>query len=88
MLFHTASWKHIAGQNDVPLALHVPMVYENIPASTPHWEYRVLDMDTHEGDLPNEAQLNELGTQGWMQVSALTQTNGHVVYYLLRQIEA
>lgn len=88
MLFHTASWKHIAGQNDVPLALHVPMVYENIPASTPRWEYRVLDVDTHEGDLPAETQLNELGTQGWMLVSALTQTNGHVVYYLIRQTEA
>lgn len=92
MLFNTSSWRHFAGQNDVPLTLHVPMVYENVPASTLHWEYRVLSVDTREEALLDEARLNELGAQGWMLVSVLDQrqagSGGHVHYYFIRQQEA
>jgi len=92
MVFRPSSWKSIAGQNDVPLTLHVPMVYENVPASTLHWEYRVLSVDTREEELLDEARLNELGTQGWMLVSVLDQrqagSGSRVHYYFVRQQEA
>ncbi len=82
----TSSWKDIAGQNDVHSALHVPMVYETIPTSPPRWEYRVWPVDTRE--LPTEESLNELGEQGWLLVSVLTESNSRVHYYFVRQKEA
>jgi len=77
-------WRHIAGQNDVQPILHVPMIYEDIPASAPRWEYRVLRVDTREEGLPDQASLNELGAQGWILVSVLEQSraeSGSLVYY-------
>lgn len=92
MLFTTSSWKSLAGQNDVQPSLHVPMVYESVPASPLHWEYRVLSVDTREEALPDEAYLNELGSQGWLLVSVLKQslaeTGSRIHYYFVRQKEA
>jgi hypothetical protein len=68
------------------------MVYENIPASAPHWEYHMLSVDTREEESPTEASLNKLGAQGWMLVSVLEQrlseSGSRVHYYFVRQQEA
>lgn len=89
MVFSQSSWRILSGQNDVQPALHVPMVYENLPASQPDWEYRVLSVDTREEALPDEARLSELGAQGWLLVSVLEprrpESAGHVHYYFVRQ---
>lgn len=89
MLFTPSSWRSLAGQNDVQPSLHVPMVYENVPSSPIYWEYRVLSVDTREEDLPDEAHLNELGSQGWLLISVLKQrlaeTGSRISYYFVRQ---
>jgi hypothetical protein len=83
---------HFAGQNDVQPNLHIPMVYETVPSSPLHWEYRVLSVDTHEDALPDGAYLDELGTQGWLLVGVLeqrqTERGSQVYYYFVRQKEA
>lgn len=92
MMFSMSSWKQFAGQNDVQPALHIPMVYENIPASPLHWEYRVLSIDTREEALPDQAYLSELGAQGWLLVGVLeprqSEARARVYYYFVRQKEA
>ena len=89
MAISMSSWRHFAGQNDVQPTLHVPIVYENVPASELRWEYRVVSVDAREAELPDETALNELGTQGWMLVSALEQPRSEagslVHYYFVRQ---
>lgn len=84
-----SSWGLFGGQNDVQPALHIPMVYENIPSSLPSWEYRVLSVDTREEALPDEEHLNELGAQGWLLTGVLEfrQSESHVrvFYYFVRQ---
>ena len=89
MLFTTSSWKHLAGQNDVQPTLHVPVIYENVPASLPQWEYRVVDIDAREQPPLDEAGLNELGTQGWLLVHVLEEHSAGSVtrlhYYFVRQ---
>jgi hypothetical protein len=49
------------------------MVYEQLPLEPVHWEYHVMIVDTREMDLPDAAQLNELGTQGWLLVGIVDQ---------------
>ena len=66
MSFHTG--KHLSGQHDVQNAVHVPMVYEQVPVEPVRWEYRVLTVDAREEDLPDAARLNELGAEGWLLV--------------------
>ena len=72
----TMSFRTVSGfseQKDVPNSIHVPMVYEQVPVEPVRWEYRVLTVDTREGDLPDAVQLNELGAQGWLLVGVLDQ---------------
>ena len=71
MSFHTG--KHLSGQNDVQNAVHVPMVYEQVPVEPVRWEYRVLTVDAREEDLPDAVRLNELGAEGWLLVGVLDQ---------------
>jgi hypothetical protein len=89
MIVTTSLWKQFAGQTDVQPILHVPMVYENLPYSTPHWEYRVISVDTREKVLPDEVSLNELGMQGWLLVGTheqrRTEAGALVHYYFVRQ---
>lgn len=89
MALSMSSWRHFAGQNDVQPTLHVPIVYEHVPASAPNWEYRVLSIDPREEDLPTEAFLNDLGAQGWMLVGVLeprrAEGSAPVQYYFVRQ---
>ncbi|HEY1349635.1 MAG TPA: hypothetical protein VGF67_08435 [Ktedonobacteraceae bacterium] len=89
MVMSTSAWKQFAGQTDVQPILHVPMVYEHLPYSAPHWEYRVISVDTQEATLPDEALFNELGAQGWLLVGAQeqhrTQAGALVHYYFVRQ---
>ena len=63
----------LSDQGNVPANLHVPMVYEQLPVEPVHWEYHVMIVDTREMDLPDTAQLNELGAQGWLLVEILNQ---------------
>ena len=63
----------LADQGNVPGNLHVPMVYEQLPVDPVHWEYYVMTVDTGEMDVPDAAQMNELGTQGWLLVGILDQ---------------
>ena len=60
-------------QGNPPGNLHVPMVYEQLPLEPVHWEYHVLVVDTMEMDLPDIAQLNGLGAQGWLLVGIVGQ---------------
>ena len=84
MSFHTR--KSLSDQPDVRPALPIPMVYENVPVDPMRWEYRVLHVDRREEALPDAAQLNELGDQGWLLVGVLnTGDSRHVQYYFVRQ---
>jgi len=60
-------------QGNTPGSLHVPMVYEQLPVEPVRWEYHVMIVDTREMDIPDIAQLNELGTQGWLLVGVVDQ---------------
>jgi hypothetical protein len=73
-------------QKDVRTFPPVPMVYEQVPAQAPTWEYRVLSIDTREEPLPGIAKLNELGSAGWLLVSVVkTGEREPVHYYFVRQ---
>jgi hypothetical protein len=82
--------RHMSGQPDVRPSMPMPMVYENVPITPTHWEYRVLASDTREEGLPDAALLNELGGEGWLLVGVLEQkaADGRrttVNYYFVRQ---
>lgn len=87
MSFHKALY----GQTDdrSPVAMPLPIVYENVPVAPTHWEYRVLTIDTREEALPDTALLNELGNEGWLLAGMLDQKtherSGFVHYYFVRQ---
>ena len=84
MSFHRRT--SLSSQPDVRPALPVPIVYESVPAEPVRWEYRVLHVDTREEALPDAAQLNELGEQGWLLVGVLNTGDGrHIQYYFVRQ---
>ena len=87
MSFHTSD--SLSEQKDVHSAVHVPMVYERVPAEPVRWEYRVLTVDAREEDVPDAIRLNELGAQGWLLVGVLDQGptgKGSLVhYYFVRQ---
>jgi len=80
--------RYTSDQRDVHLPLPLPMVYEDAPVVPAQWEYHVLTVDTREEELPTEAQLNELGKEGWLLVGLLDQRaykeNGRVSYYFAR----
>lgn len=79
----------LSGQTDDRFSIPLPMVYEQAPVTLPRWEYRVLAIDPREEALPDAAQLNELGSEGWVLVGVLDQraSGGRpvVLYYFLRQ---
>jgi hypothetical protein len=73
-------------QRDVRMFPPVPMVYESMPAQALNWEYRVLSIDTREKELPGVAELNELGSAGWLLVSVVKASEREPVrYYFVRQ---
>jgi len=79
----------LSEHGNVPGSLHVPMVYEQVHVEPVNWEYRVLTIDTREVELPDTAELNELGAQGWLLVGILDQMtmgkSSFVHYYFVRQ---
>ena len=87
MSFRTVN--SLSGQKDDHSTMLVPMVYEQVPVEPVHWEYKVLTVDPREVELPDAAQLNELGTQGWVLVGVLDQgatgKSSKVHYYFVRQ---
>ncbi len=79
---------HLSGQPDIHAPLHIPMVYESVPVTPVRWEYLVLAVNTREEELPDVAQLNDLGARGWLLVGMLEQKSGResgpVYYYFVR----
>jgi hypothetical protein len=75
-----------SGQANDRSMMPLPIVYENVPASPIHWEYRVLIVDPREEALPGAARLNELGDEGWLLAGVVDQkSNGPVHFYFVRQ---
>ena len=73
-------------QKDMRMYPPVPIVYEQVQAQTVTWEYRVLSIDTREKQLPGVAELNELGSAGWLLVSIVKASEREPVhYYFVRQ---
>ena len=73
-------------QKDMRIFPPVPIVYDQVPAQALTWEYRVLSIDTREKQLPGVAELNELGSAGWLLVSVVnTSEREPVHYYFVRQ---
>jgi hypothetical protein len=73
-------------QKDMRMFPPVPMVYEQVPVQAVTWEYRVLSIDTREKQLPGVAELNELGSAGWLLVSIVKASEREPVhYYFVRQ---
>ncbi len=73
-------------QKDMRIFPPVPIVYDQAPAQALTWEYRVLSIDTGEKQLPGVAELNELGSAGWLLVSVVkTSEQEPVHYYFVRQ---
>ena len=83
--FHTFA----SGQPDVRPSMPLPIVYENVPATPPTWEYRVLTIDTSERALPDTAYLNEFGQDGWLLTGMVSERGSgggeFVHYYFVRQ---
>jgi len=79
----------LSEHGNVSGSLHVPMVYEQVHVEHVNWEYRVLTIDTREVEVPDTAELNELGAQGWLLVGILDQRtmgkSSFVHYYFVRQ---
>ena len=76
---------NLSEQKDVRQSQFIPMVYEPVSHDPITWEYRVLTVDVREHDLPSEAQLNELGSQGWLLAGLLhAEQHGIAHYYFLR----
>ena len=73
-------------QKDMHMFPPVPIVYESMPAQDLNWEYRVLSIDPREKALPDAAELNELGSAGWLLVSVVKASEREPVhYYFVRQ---
>lgn len=89
MLLTTPSHPSLLGRPDARPSVHVPMVYEKIDDEPVQWEYHVLKIDTREEPLPEAAQLNQLGRQGWVLAGMLderaTGKGSYVYYYFVRQ---
>ena len=75
-------------QKDVRMFPPVPMVYEHVPEQPLNWDYRVLTINSREKGLPDVAELNELGSAGWLLVGALNISEREIVYYFVRQKRA
>jgi hypothetical protein len=82
-------FRPMSGQQDVRPMIPMPMVYENVPIDPTRWEYRVLNVDTREAEVPDAAMLNDLGAEGWLLTGVLdlptTRGNTIVHYYFVRQ---
>ena len=74
---------------DVRSTVHVPMVYETVAMPPARWEYYVLRIDPREEALPDAAQLNALGQEGWILAGMLdervTGKSPYVYYYFVKQ---
>lgn len=74
---------------DMRSSVHIPMVYEDVQPAQQPWEYHVLTIDSSENALPDVAQLNELGQQGWILAGIVDERvlsrGKHVYYYFMRQ---
>jgi hypothetical protein len=50
----------------------------------PRWEYKELVRDADSADLPTEAELNQLGTDGW-ELAATVREGLRVHFYFKRE---
>ena len=66
--------------------LPVPMIFEEAPRA--RWEYHVVALDPREQEPLDEAQLTELGAEGWLLAAVLEGASGrphpHIYYYFVR----
>jgi hypothetical protein len=66
--------------------LPVPMIFEEAPRA--RWEYHVVALDPREQEPLDEAQLVELGADGWLLAAVLDGANGRphtrLYYYFVR----
>jgi hypothetical protein len=62
-----------------------PVVFEPIPPQK--WEYRVITVDLREQPPLDDAQLNELGAEGWLLVGVVTlpaRESARLAYHFVR----
>ena len=75
-----------AGQS---VMLPLPMVFETAPQ--PKWEYHTVTLDPREESPLGEAQLNELGGEGWLLTGTAQFPGGErvtrITYYFVRFAE-
>lgn len=92
MYVTAAASTHMSERADVRSSVHIPMVYEEVQPAMQAWEYHVLSVDPSEAALPDVAQLNELGKQGWIMSGIVderaTGRGRYVYYYFMRQQSA
>ncbi len=66
----------------------VPMIFERAETPRARWEYRVVVVDPREQDPVDEAQLAELGAEGWLLAAVLEGASGRpgtrLYYYFVR----
>lgn len=89
MYVTTAAFTRMTERADVRSSVHIPIVYEDVQPTMQTWEYHVLSIDASEAALPDAAQLNELGQQGWILAGIIderaTGRGRYVYYYFMRQ---
>ena len=89
MYVSTSSYTRMTERADIRSSVHIPMVYEEVQPAMQPWEYHVLSIDTSEMALPDGAQLNELGQQGWIMAGIVDERamsrGKYVHYYFMRQ---
>ena len=82
---HMGTSAHQDGMSSLP----IPMIYEQLPAPSLTWEYHELVVDLTEQALPGSEQLNALGAEGWVLVTAIeervSERKTRVHFYFCRQ---
>lgn len=59
-----------------------PMVYVN---KNPIWEYKLIVRDLSADTLPDETELDRLGTEGWELAGILSDSN--LVYFYFKRVK-
>jgi hypothetical protein len=91
MIFEQPFHSHLSAHQEGQSTLPIPMIYEHLPVPPLAWEYHVLTADTSEQALPDVEQLNALGREGWILVTAVEErvyeSRTRVHFYFCRQAQ-